>query len=100
MVSGPGHRTPRTMLLLDERNKYLVEASRFFHNPSDREVARQLRSALMTYRNRGAWRRDYAEALCPVRYAGTVKAALWKTLKAVDAIPGVETIRKVLARSP
>ena len=95
-VPGPGHRTPATLLALDERDRYLREASTFFHSPHDREVARQLRSALLLYRSR-AWKRDYAEDLCPVRYAGTVKAALWKALKAVDAIPGDRTIRAALA---
>ena len=96
LVPGPGHRTPQTLLLIDERDRYLREAARFFRSPSDRETARRLRSALLTYRS-CAWQRDYAEDLCPVRYAGTVKAALWKTLKAVDAIPGDRTVRAALA---
>src|SRR6476619_1682890 len=98
LVPGPGHRTPATLLALDERDKYLVEASQFFRSPSDREVARQLLSALKIYRA-GAWRRDYAEALCPMRHAGTIKAALWKTLKCIDAIPGDRKIRTALART-
>jgi hypothetical protein len=96
--AGAGHRTPATLLALDERDKYLVEASKFFRSPSDREVARQLRGALIIYRA-GAWRRDYAEALCPVRYAGTAKAALWRTLKSRDYVPGDRTIRAALAQS-
>ena len=98
LVFGPGHRTPATLLALDERDQYLREASTFFHSPHDREVARQLRRALAIYRA-GAWRRDGPGALCPARYAGTVKAAFWKTLKCHDAIPGDRTIRAALARS-
>lgn len=98
-VPGPGVRTPQTLLWLDERNRFLVEAAAFFRDPSDREVARQLRSALAIYRA-CAWRRDASLNLCPPKYAGTVKAAFWKCCKAVDATPpGVETIRKVLARA-
>jgi hypothetical protein len=33
-----------------------------------------------------------------MRYAGTVKAALWKTLKALDHVPGDRTIRTALAQ--
>ena len=97
-VDGRGRRSNETYLRLDERDRYLVEAAKFYPGCGDREVARRLRSALLTYRS-CAWQRDYAEDLCPVRYAGTVKAALWKTLKAVDAIPGDRTIRAALARS-
>ncbi len=97
LVPGPGIRTPATMLRLDERDRYLREAARFFPGCGNREIARRLRSALLTYRS-CAWQRDFAKDLCPVRYAGTVKAALWKTLKAVDAIPGDRTIRAALAQ--
>jgi hypothetical protein len=93
-----GHRTNELLLRLDERDRYLVEAAKFFRSPFDREVARQLRTALLRYRA-GAWQRDCSEALCPVRYAGTVKAALWKTLKSLDAIPGDRTIRAALAQA-
>jgi hypothetical protein len=93
---GRGRRSNETLLRIDERDRYLVEASRFFPNPSDRETARQLRRALMRYRA-GAWRRDCSEALCPMRYAGTVKAALWKTLKARDATPCDRAVRTALA---
>ena len=34
--AGPGHRTPATMLALDERDRYLIEAAKFFRSPSDR----------------------------------------------------------------
>ena len=34
------------MPALDERDRYLIEAARFYPGASDREAARQLRSAL------------------------------------------------------
>jgi hypothetical protein len=95
---GRGHPTPQAMLARNERDRHLREAAQFFPYASDREAARQLRKALLTYRA-GAWRRDQSEALCPVRYAGTVKAALWKTLKSRDRVPGDRLIRAVLART-
>jgi hypothetical protein len=98
LASGAGHRTPQTMLLLDERDRYLREAARFFPYPSDREVARQLRRALLTYRG-GAWRREYSEALCPERHRGKLKQALWCLLKSRDAIPCDRSIRTALAQS-
>lgn len=96
LVPGPGHRTPQTMLLLDERNKYLVEASRFFRSPSDREVARQLRTALSTYRD-GRWRRDRACEVCPPQHQGKLTATLWAILKTKDALVSDRTIRRTLA---
>lgn len=97
-VDGRGKRSNETLLRIDERDVYLIEAAKFFPGAaSDREVARQLRIALLRY-CAGAWRRDSAEALCPMRYAGTVKAALWKTLKALDHVPGDRTIRTALAQ--
>jgi hypothetical protein len=53
---GRGHRTPQTLLLLDERDKLLIEAARFYPGASDREVGRLLRIALLRYQN-GRWRR-------------------------------------------
>jgi hypothetical protein len=35
---GRGHRTPQTLLLLDERDKLLIEAARFYPGASDGEV--------------------------------------------------------------
>ena len=40
--------TPQTLLLIDERDALLIKAARFFGaGLSDRELARQLRSALL-----------------------------------------------------
>jgi hypothetical protein len=97
-LDGRGHRTPATLLVLDERDKFLVEAARFYPGTSDREIARQLRSALSRYRE-GRWRRDRSEALCPVRHAGTITAVLWMILKVRDHVPSERLIRMVLARA-
>ena len=96
-VDGRGHRSWNTKLLIDERDRYLIEAAKFYPGCRDREVARRLRSALAIYRA-GRWRRDCSEALCP-HAAGTVTAALWRLLKVCDAVPSDRLIRGVLAQS-
>ena len=95
-VDWRGRRTPAVRLALDERDRYLIEAARFYPNVSDREIARLLRAALKIYRG-GRWRRDASEALCPVQYEGKLTAVLWMLLKCRDAPPPSErTIRQVL----
>jgi hypothetical protein len=49
-------RTPATLLLISERNKLLLEAAKFYPGASDRGIARQLRIALLRYRE-GRFRR-------------------------------------------
>jgi hypothetical protein len=95
-LDGRGRRSPQTMLLLDERDKLLIEAARFFPGASDREIARRLHSALSTYRD-GRWRRDRAEALCPVQHKGKLMQTLWMILKTRDHVPSEMTIRRALA---
>ena len=82
-VFGPGRRTPATMLLIDERDKLLIEAAKFFPGCSDREIARRLHAALSRYRG-GRWRRDRAEALCPVQHRGKLVQTMWCLLKVSD----------------
>jgi hypothetical protein len=60
---GRGKRMPATLLAIDERDRYLIEAARHFPGASDRETARRLPIALLRYRE-GAWRRTRVEALC------------------------------------
>lgn len=98
LVPGPGHRTPQTQLLLDERDKLLVEAARFYTGLSDRETARRMRRALSTYRA-CRWRRDQDEATCPPQHRGKLTRVMWMILKTMDAIPGDRTIRAALART-
>jgi hypothetical protein len=94
---GPGHRTPQTLLLIDERDKLLVEAAKFFPGALDREISRRLRAALSIYRA-GRWRRDCAELTCPPQHRGKLVQVLWLLLKTMDAIPGDKTVRNALAR--
>lgn len=98
LVSGPGHRTPQTQLLIDERDKLLTEAARFFPGASDREVARRLRVALSRYRD-GRWLRDRTEAGCPEQYVGTLTQGLWLILRTRDCVPSEMTIRRSLGYS-
>jgi hypothetical protein len=96
LPDGHGHRTPQTLLLISAGNKLLAEAAKFFPGSSDREIARQLRSALSRYRD-GRWRRDRSEALCPAR--STVTELLWCVLKTRDHVPSERLIRSVLSRT-
>ena len=95
---GRGHgRTPAVQLLIDERDKLLVEAARFFLGVSDREVARQLRIKLLRFQN-GSWRREQADLTCPAKHAGKLTAVLWSLLKVRDFVPSERLIRLVLSR--
>jgi hypothetical protein len=97
LVPGPGHRTPQTMLLIDERDRYLREAARFFPGCSDREAARRLREALSTYRD-GRWRRDGIEQTCPAQHRGKLVQVMWMILK-VSRVPSEMSIRRALGYS-
>jgi hypothetical protein len=93
---GAGHRTPATLLLIDERDRYLIEAAdRFCIGMKDRPAAHHIRTALLRYQT-CAWRRDRADLTCPARHAGSLTAVLWMLLKVRDAIPSEPTIRRVL----
>jgi hypothetical protein len=89
-------RTPRVQLIIDERNRYLRGAARFYPGASDREVARRLRIALATYQA-GRFRRDRSDLTCPVQHKGKLTAILWMILKVRDAVPSEITIRRALA---
>jgi hypothetical protein len=96
---GAGHRTPATLLAIDERDRYLREAAdRFCIGMKDRPAAAMLHSKLLLYRS-GAWRRDESENLCPTRHKGTINELLWMTLKANDHVPSEMTIRRALGYS-
>lgn len=99
LMLGPGHRTPATMLLQDERDKLLVEAARFFPGMSSREVARRLRSALAIFRG-GRWRRDASEATCPPQHRGKLVQVMWMILKSRDVLVSERTIRRALSPTP
>jgi hypothetical protein len=96
-VDGRGHgRTPRVQLILDERDKLLIEAARrFCISMSDRAAAEYLRDALSRYRE-GRFRRSRAETTCPPQHRGRLDEMLWLLLKTSDHVPSIATIRRVL----
>ena len=98
VLDGRGHRSNETLLRLDERDRYLVEAARFYPGLSDREVAKRLQDALLIYRN-GRWQRDAPETTCPPQHRGKLVQVMCTILKTIDAIPGDRTIRAALARN-
>ena len=77
-------------MLLDERDKLLVEAARFYPGATDREVARQLRIALVRYRA-GRWRRDPRRGAVPGAAPGQVGAGV--------VVPVENARREVLAQA-
>jgi hypothetical protein len=94
--AGPGHRTPQTLLLLDERDKLLREArARFCIGMSDRAAAKFLRDHLGRYRQ-GRWRRDAACLTCPPQHHGRLEQVMFCILKSRDHVPSEMTIRRSL----
>ena len=95
-IDGRSHgRTPAVRLVLDERDRLLVEAARFYPGISAREVARRLHIALSIYRG-GRWRRDRNEATCPRQHRGKLTATLWMILKTQDAPISERTLRRAM----
>jgi hypothetical protein len=99
LVPGPGQRTPQTMLLINERDRYLREAAKFFPGCTDREIARRLRKALSIYRG-GRWQRDRAAEVttCPMQHRGKLLEKLWMILKVHDHVPSERTVTSALSR--
>jgi hypothetical protein len=95
---GVGQRSPSTLLRIDERDALLRQAARFYPGCSDREVARRLRVALLTYQT-GRWRRTRADLTCPKEHAGKLAGVLWAILKVRDFVPSERLIRAVLSRA-
>lgn len=94
-LDGRGRRSPQTRLLLDERDRLLIEAARFYPGLSHREAARQIRIALLRYQT-GRFRRSRLALTCP-HQAGRLDAVLWMILKVRDAIPSERSIRRALS---
>ena len=92
-----GHRSPRFLLQLDERDRYLIKAARHFPGLSHRETARLLRCRLTIYRD-GRWRRSRSEVWCP-HPVDRIEATLWAILKVRDHVPSERLIRAVLSRT-
>lgn len=98
-LGGRGHRTGVTLDAINQRDRLLRQAAdRFCAGMTDRAAAAMLHTKIARYRS-GAWRRDAAELLCPVRYRGTITELLWCLLKVRDAVPSERLIRMVLSRS-
>ena len=87
-----------TLDAINRRDALLAEAAKFYPGLSHRETARQLRSALIRFRE-GRWRRDRSEATCPEHHAGKLPELLWRPLRVRDAAPSARTIRLVLSRT-
>ena len=95
-VDGRGRRSNHTVLLIKARDVLLSEAARYFPSPSDRETARRLRKALLTY-SVGRWRRDYCLSHPPPQYAGTYRLLFWAIFKLHDHVPCDRAVRTALA---
>jgi hypothetical protein len=89
-------RTPRVLLALDERSRWLREAAdRFFPGASHDEQARRLYRAINDYAA-SPWLRECGLLHCPKRHKGRVQEFCWMILKARDAVPARRTIRGIL----
>jgi hypothetical protein len=78
-VFGRGRRSPKVLLVLDERNALLrTAADRFCIGMSNRQAAAHLRTALLRYRE-GAWRRERADLTMPQRHANKLTGLLWRS---------------------
>jgi hypothetical protein len=98
LMPGPGHRTPQTLLLLDERDKMLIEiARRFYPGLSHLEAAHRLRSRLLIYRD-CRWQRTCLDFRWP-HPPEKIETLLWQLLRVRDRIPSERLIREVLARA-
>jgi hypothetical protein len=94
--AGPGHRSPQTMLLLDERNALLREAAdRFCVGMSDRQAAAVLHQALDRYAG-GAWQRERTCEVCPSRHAGKLTSLCWHLLKCHGHVVSERSIRRTI----
>lgn len=96
-IDGRGRRTNELLMRLDERDRYLIEAARFYPGLSHREVARQVRIAVLRYKT-GRWRRTGSELRCP-HDGERLDALLWCLLRVRDRVPSERLIRSVLADS-
>lgn len=96
-VDGRGRRSPQTRLLIDERDRLLIEAVKFYSGLSQREAARHLHTVLTRYQT-GRWRRSRVDLTCP-HDAGRLDAVLWMILRTRDHVPRERTIRAALSRS-
>jgi hypothetical protein len=97
-VDSRGHgRTPAVQLILDERDKLLIEAARRFCGAmSGRAAAKYLHDALSRY-SEGRFRRSRFETTCPPAHRGRLDEICWLLLKTTSGrVPSIPTIRRVL----
>jgi hypothetical protein len=82
-----------------QRDALLREAAaRFCAGMTDHQASALLHVKLLRYQT-SAWRRDRAEAECPLRLAGRLDAVLWQILKTHDHVCSAMTIRRALGFS-
>src|ERR1700741_2564380 len=96
MLRGAGHRTPQTLLLLDERDKMLIEARNLYCVGMSTNAAADYLHAKLSRSGSTAWQCDRVEDRCPPRLAGRLDALLWYALKSHDHAPSARLIRLVL----
>jgi len=96
---GAGHPTPAEMLSRDERDRYLIAAAdRYCVGMSDNAAADYLLVRLARY-HETAWRKEYADALCPARHRGSITELFWMALKSRNRLPSERLVREVLRAS-
>lgn len=97
-VPGPGKRKAETVWKVETKYRLLRMAARcHFAGLSEREAAAAIAAKIDQYRNRGGWRRDRLEAVCPARHRGKIEEILYALLKVQDAEPSKATICRALA---
>lgn len=98
-VDRRGKRLPETIEAIALRDALLREAAaRFCAGMTDHQASALLHVKLLRYQT-SAWRRDRAEAECPLRLAGRLDAVLWQILKTHDHVCSAMTIRRALGFS-
>ena len=97
-LDGRGHRSPQTLLMLDERDAMLREAAAmFFPGDSMNATAKQLHRALDRYCC-GAWLRERVAITLPSRHLGRLDGFCWRLLRTVNRVPGESRIRQIISR--
>jgi len=92
----PGHRSARTELARQERDRWIREAAaRYFEGATIREAARQIAEDLARYHASG-WKRDASLPECPERYRGRLRECSWNILRANRGSLSEGAVRRIL----
>ncbi len=91
--AGRGRRSAETVVRQAERDAAIREAATYASRV--RNQAGEIRRKLLRYRTSG-WLLDRELKVCPTHREGAMDGALWRALRAVDAVPSESTIRRVL----